>query len=129
MHPPPPKFPLHSRVCHSRSTPQSLLIYVFWGWIDFLFYCGASWLSFMELVKVLLLALLCFRVGKINKEFTAIQRFQSSCTLHTFLLTVIIIITVVSTMLIMVGARMVKKMSEMQLLPATDPGAVRLIRW
>ena len=86
-------------------------------------------MSFMELVKVLLLALLCFRVGKINKEFTAIQRFQSSCTLHTFLLTVIIIITVVSTMLIMVGARMVKKMSEMQLLPATDPGAVRLIRW
>lgn len=43
---PPPKVSLHSRVCHSRSTPQSLLIYVFWGWIDFQVHCGASWAEF-----------------------------------------------------------------------------------
>ena len=32
-------------------------------------------------------------------------------------------------MLIMVDAWMVKKRSEMQLLPATDPSEMRLIRW
>lgn len=77
---------------------------------------GGSWLSRMGLVEFLLpLTTLCFRVEEIGKEFTSRLKFQSSCTVHTFLLAV----------QITVDARMAEQVSAEQLLPALDPSESR----